>query len=190
MKKILLFGPTGGLGSAICKLIQNEKKFLAKPIGKKNLNFNTKNSNLKIEKILKKENPDYIINCAGIFGTNKIKFEQVFNINLKSNWDIANFYLKKKKTIKKKILIYFIGSSSFSSPRKNYILYAASKNALNNMCRSIKENFKNSLIKIKIINPPAMRTKMRRKFKILTNSKNFEGINPEVIAKKILLDLK
>lgn len=190
MKKILLFGYTGGLGSAIYKLVQNKKKFLIKPIRKKNLNFNTKNSNLKIEVILKKENPDYIINCAGIFGTNKIKFEDVFNINLKSNWDIANFYLKKKEILEKRILIYFVGSSSFNSPRKNYILYVASKNALNSMFKSLKENFKNSLIKIKIINPPAMKTKMRRKFKTLTKAKNFKGINPRVIAEKILLDLK
>lgn len=190
MKKILLFGASGGLGSTICKLLKNKNNFLVKSFKKNKLNFDTKNLSFKIEKILKKENPDYIINCAGIFGTNKIKFEKIFNINLKSNWDIANFYLKKKDKIKKKILIYFIGSSSFNSPRKNYILYTATKSALNNMYKSLKENFKNTLIKIKIINPPAMKTKMRKKFKILTGSKNLKAIEPKIIAKAILLDLK
>ena len=74
MKKIILFGASGGLGSIICKLLKNKNNFLVKSFKKNKLNFDTKNLSFKIEKILKKENPDYIINCAGIFGTNKINF--------------------------------------------------------------------------------------------------------------------
>lgn len=190
MRKIIIFGSNGGLGTEISKLLNLKKKFKLILPNKKKIDFNKKNSSFKIKKILQKENPDYIINCAGIFGTNKIEYKEIFNVNFRSNWDIANFYVKKKNKIKKKILIYFIGSSSFNKPRKNYILYAASKSALNSMCKSLKDYFKNSYIRIMIIHPTAMKTNMRKKFNFLTNSKSKKEINPKKIAKRILLNIK
>lgn len=190
MKKIIIFGSSGGLGREITELLNLKKNFKLILPNKKKINFDKNNSSFKINKILQKENPDYIINCAGIFGTNKMKYAKLFNINFKSNWDIANFYIKKKNNIKKKILIYLIGSSSFNQPRKNYILYTASKSALNSMCKSLKDYFKNSLIQIMIIHPIAMKTNMRRKFNFFFKSKFKKEINPKIIAKKIILNIK
>lgn len=102
MKKIIIFGSSGGLGREITELLNLKKNFKLILPNKKKINFDKNNSSFKINKILQKENPDYIINCAGIFGTNKMKYAKLFNINFKSNWDIANFYIKKKNNIKKK----------------------------------------------------------------------------------------
>ena len=59
MRKLLIFGSDGGLGKEICNQINN---FLIVPINKNKLNFLKSNSIQKVFKILKKEDPDIIIN--------------------------------------------------------------------------------------------------------------------------------
>jgi len=73
VRKIIIFGSNGGLGTEISKLLNLKKKFKLILPNKKKIDFNKKNSSFKIKKILQKENPDYIINCAGIFEKKKIK---------------------------------------------------------------------------------------------------------------------
>ena len=178
-KKILIFGYTGGIGSELIKILKNKKYDLIL-LNKKKLNFNSNNANKKIHKILKIYNPDIIINAAGILGSNKDDYTKIYNINLMPNWEVVKYY-KKTKFIKKIILI-ILGSSSYKSGRKNYILYASSKAALNNLCQGSKEFLRNKNIKIKLLNFGKVYTPMIKKY-VRQNMPNV--ISPRLAAQKI-----
>lgn len=184
MKKILIIGSSSDLAKTFIK-ISKKKKYLFYKIDKKKIFFKDNSSYLKLFKIIKKFNPEYIINFIGIFKNDNFSFNKYFDINTRLSWEIINYYRNRKN---KKITLIFIGSSSFNKARKSYILYTASKAALNSIVRSAKELLKKTKVKIKIINPEAINTKMRKnllyKFSIKRNKKNEK--NPEVYAKKIL----
>ena len=66
---------------------------------------------IKISNILRQTNPDIIINSSGVLGNNADIYENVFNTNFGSSWEIIKFYLKRKKVKKNKNnshWIYFI----------------------------------------------------------------------------------
>ena len=122
MKKIIIFGSNGGLGTELKNLLKN---YLITAIDKKKIDFSNQNSKKKIDNLLNKVSPDIIINCAGVLGSNITDYKKVFDVNFSSNWDILRYYLLKKN--KKKIKIIFIGSSGYNKGKKDYMLYAASK---------------------------------------------------------------
>ena len=88
--------------------------------------------------------------------------------------------------------IVSIGSSSYNQPRKNYILYTAAKTALNNIQASAKELFIRTKINFYVINPPAMKSRMRSKIlKLLNIKKKIKAPeNLAKIAKQIIKKIK
>lgn len=185
MKKILIIGSEGSLAQCIIKDLINSNISIFK-ISRNEIDFEKKKSKTKLNRYLKKINPDIIVNCTGIFKDNNFSFESMFNINTKISWNLIDYYRFK---IKKKVKIILIGSSAHNKPRKNYILYIASKSALNSMVKSAKDLFLDTNIKIDIINPPAMRSSMRDKFfksNKLNKKKSTIEIDPMIIAKKII----
>lgn len=184
MHKILILGASGDLAKAIIKKINKTNNRIYK-LKKKDINFLNKDSQKKLFLILKKVNPDIIINCIGFFDTNKGNFDKIFKSNLFPAWLLIKYYLLNKKN---KVKVISIGSNSYNQPRKNYILYAAAKTALNNMQASAREFFDGSLINFYVINPPAIKSRMRlRVMKLLKQKiKNKPAENPEEIAKQII----
>ena len=138
---------------------------------------------------LDKNKPDIIINCIGFFDDNNGNFDKIFKINIYSIWLLIKFFFLKKSS---KVKIMIIGSSSFNKPRKNYILYAAAKTAVNNIYLSAKELFKGTNIKFYITNPTSMKTKMRKKvIKLLNLNYNLDtAIDSEIISKQIIKRMK
>ena len=158
MKKVLLIGSKSQLSKAIEKILK-KKNYKIFKISRNNIDF-TKNSSSKLLfKFLNKTEPDYIINCIGIFENNTSEFSKIFNVNCKPSWDLVKYFINN---MNKKVKIMFIGSSAHNQKRKNYILYAASKASLNSIAKSAMELFKNTLVEINIIHPPAMKSKMRK----------------------------
>ena len=100
----------------------------------------------------------------------------IINPNLRSNWEIINYFIINKSN--KKIKIFFIGSSSYSGPRKKYMLYAASKSTLNSLYKSTK--IYNEKIDIYIKNPKPFKSKMTG----FNNNKKFKN-NYNIITKQI-----
>ena len=137
MKKIIIFGSNGGLGTELKNLLKDN---LITSIDKKKINFANQNSKKKIDNLLNKVSPDIIINCAGVLGSNITDYKKVFDVNFSPNWDILRYYLLKKN--KKKIKIIFIGSSGFNKGKKDYMLYAASKSALVSLYVSANKTLK------------------------------------------------
>ena len=188
MKKILLIGSKSQLSRAIEKILK-KKNYKILKISRNNIDFRKNNSSKLLFKFLNKTEPDYIINCIGIFESNTAEFSKIFNVNCKPSWDLVKYFINN---MNKKVKIMFIGSSAHNQKRKNYILYAASKASLNSIAKSAMELFKNTLVEINIIHPPAMKSKMRKKFFIKNTglkSKSTE-VEPKIVADKILKKLK
>ena len=149
-KKILIFGKNSTLSNFIYKKI-NKDKFDVLRIGRTEVNFLKNNYKKKLKIIIQKFKPDIIINCIGKFSLNKNSNIDLFQINLLPTWEIIKYYMDNKS--EKKVSILIIGSSSYSSPRKKYMLYASSKSALNSLVKSAIEYFDKSKIQLKILNP-------------------------------------
>lgn len=185
MKKILIIGSDGNLAQCIIGELL-KKKFSIFKISRREIDFEKKISKSKLYLHLKKINPDIIVNCVGIFKDNNFSFESIFKINTKISWDLINYYRYKDK---KKVKIFVIGSSAYNKPRKNYILYVASKSALNSMVKSAKDLFSKKKVEIDILNPPAMKSNMRDKFfksNKLNKKISTTEINPMIVARKII----
>ena len=178
-KKILIFGSNSTLARNIC--LAGKKKFLFKKIDKKKLNFNKINISNNITKILSENDSDIILNCSGILGDNTLKYDDVFNTNFGSNWEIAKYYINLKK-IHKKITILFIGSTAYKTGKKNYLLYSSSKAALHNLYQGAKKILIEKKVKLLIYHPPRMRTKMIKKLSLFERK---SAINPMLEAKKL-----
>ena len=188
MKNILILGAKGDLAKSLYKNIDKGNNKIYK-LEKKDINFLNLNSQKKLFLFLKKINPDVIINCIGYFDTNQGDFDLITKSNLYPAWLLIKYFLKNKEC---KVKIICIGSSSYNQPRKNYILYAATKTALNNMLASAKELFRGSKINFYVINPPAMKSRMRSKVLRLLNLKDKDKTseNLDKIAKKIIKKFK
>lgn len=184
MKKIIIIGSNSSLAKSIIKLLE-KSNFLIFKISRKEIDFEKKNSKLKLNSYLKKINPNIIVNCVGIFKNNSFNFESIFKINTKVSWDLIDYYRNNEK---QKVKIFVIGSSAHNKARRNYILYASSKSALNSIVKSAKELFLKTNIEINIINPPAMKSNMRDKFFQVNKfqKKTKIEIDPIIIAKKII----
>ena len=150
-KHVVILGANGGIGSEIVKSFSdyNITKITKNEI---DLSINSPVS------IIKKLNPDVIINAAGMFGKNYVDYDKLFNVNVKSNWDIIKYYMDNPSN--KIVKIMMIGSSAYTQGRKDYILYAASKSALHNMFEGSSELLAKSNIILGLIHPTRVDTKM------------------------------
>tara|TARA_B110000305_G_C19465507_1_gene657611 strand:+ start:7172 stop:8047 length:876 start_codon:yes stop_codon:yes gene_type:complete len=130
-KKILILGSTGMLGSQITKyfhninkydivcVIRDKKKFNLLKIKYKNMKIilcnldNTK----KLEKIIKKNNPDCLINCVGmvkqIINSNNRKLTYFLNVTIPKK-------LSKLATTQNFKLVHFSTDCVFSGSKGNY----------------------------------------------------------------------
>lgn len=181
MSKILVFGASGGLGSCLIDELFKIGHTLI-PISSSDINFNSDESISQIYKIIDDNQPDVIINCAGILGDNDVEFNTIFNINLRSNWLISKYYMNRV-SISKPVKIIFIGSSAYQKGKKDYILYASSKAALYNLFEGVSSFFSNSNIQIGLINPTRIDTKM---ISHLTKNPNLEYLDPKKVAITII----
>lgn len=174
---ILIFGKNGGLGSELIKIYSNDNVIA---VGKSDINFIADNSKKDLNILLTKYQPDIIINATGVFGNNDTEYKNIFDVNVKSNWNIINYYrqYKSSKTVK----IIMIGSTSYEHGRKNYILYAASKAALHNIYEGASELFLGSNILIGLIHPSKINTKMIAN---LSDEQKNKSLSPKIVAKNI-----
>ena len=178
-KRVVIFGASGGIGSATCEAFKNAG-YLVTPIAGRQINFVYMASHSDVDDVLEQVAPDIIVNCVGHFDkTNKETHCNTFDVNVGSNWSIIRHYINKEGS-DKPVKIIMVGSSAYKSGRKDYILYAASKAALYNVWQGACEYFKDSNITLGLINPVRTRTKM---IDIKTSAICLE---PEDVAQEIL----
>ena len=157
-KKIVLFGASGGIGSAIEKLLTSTD-YEVISITKSQINFIEPLIENKISKLLNEINPDIVINSAGWFGNNTDAFEEIMSVNFGSNWSIIRHYMLLPK-ITKTVRVIMIGSICYNEGKKKYMVYAASKAALYSLWQGAKDYFLDSSLCIDLINPQRTKTKM------------------------------
>ena len=151
----VIFGARGGIGSAVREVFLTAG-YRVIPINSSSVDFNNPESYQQVTTILA-VNPDVVINCVGHFDNgNTETHHKTFDINDGSNWAIIKHYIDTPSTKPVKIII--VGSSSYLSGRKAYILYAASKAALYNVWQGACDYFSNTDITVSLINPVRTRT--------------------------------
>lgn len=178
-KKIAVFGGTGGIGECIYRICM-EKNGRCIKYGSKDLNFNSEHIQQELPKLL--QDADIIINCAGIIGKDDTDYENIFNINFKSSWEIIQFYLKNPPS--KKVNICFVGSSSHNRPSPKYMLYSASKASLVSIVKSAAPILKEKNVFLNLLNPSKTNTKMRRRIFPFENTNDL--LQPNEVAISIL----
>lgn len=157
-KKVILFGASGGIGSAIEKLLTSSDYDVIS-IARSQINFTEPLVEKKISKLLNEIEPDVIINSAGWFGNNTDPFDEIMSVNFGSNWSIIRHYMLLPK-ITKPVRIIMIGSICYNEGKKKYMVYAASKAALYSLWQGAKDYFLDSLLCVDLINPQRTKTKM------------------------------
>lgn len=178
MIKVVLLGASGGMGSEIKKLLELNSTVIN--VGREDIDLALGDSD-QINRVLDLHRPDLIINCAGTFGDNNTDYDSMFNVNVKTNWNILNYY--KENPTEKQVKFIVIGSSSYTSGRKNYILYAASKAALHNMYEGASEFFAGTNLIIGLVHPRKTNTKMLGPLGDIDRS---DCLSPEYVAKEII----
>jgi len=176
MKNVIIFGATGDIGKHVVTELL-DRGYNVCPAAR-DLDFLDVRFGDKITKTLIEMDPDIIINCAGIFGDNHENVYKMMNVNFTPNWFIINHYLHFER---KPIKIVMVGSSSYKSGKKNYMLYSASKAALHNLWEGARDFFKGTETTVNIVHPVRVRTKM-----VAPYDSNLDYLDPRVVACEIV----
>ena len=175
--KALVFGAGGGIGAALCKSLRDQQHQVT-AVDRHTLDCESDHMEQRISDIITESEPDWIFNCIGFLGNNQNNYRTVFDANFGSNWAIVKHYLDH---LDQTVQIVLVGSASHNQPRKNSILYAASKSALHNLWQSTEDIFIDTNINIGLIHPPRVNTKM-------LNGRPGASLDPEYVA-QVMIDL-
>lgn len=175
---VLIFGKNGGVGGELIKQYLNNSVTC---IGKKDINFNDNYCD-ELYRLLETVQPDIIINATGVFGDNDHSYDEIFNVNVKSNWNIISYY--KKYPPNKIVKVIMLGSTAYDHGRKDYILYSSSKSALHNMFQGASELFAGSNVILGLIHPSKIDTKMIAN---VSKNKKQNCLSAKTVAKDIKL---
>lgn len=174
MKIAVIFGSSGGIGSATVEAFLRAG-YTVIPFDRNKLDL-AKDSE-QIGNILNNLNPNVVVNCAGVFAGNDAN-DNMTQVNVNSNWCIIKHYIQQPSRPTKIILV---GSSAYSSGRKNYMLYSATKAALHNLWEGARDFFADTKIGIDIVHPVRTRTAM-----VAPYQDTLDYLEPEAVAQAIL----
>lgn len=185
MKKqvAILFGDQGGIGSATrTALLNNGLRII--PVNRNIIDFNTETTDADIKNLLTGAQSDIIINCTGVFVNGwQADHTETMNVNFGSNWSILSHYMDPKNQTKPTRII-MIGSSSYTSGRKLYPLYSASKAALFNLWQGVSDALADTPVKVDLINPMRTMTRMASANKSI--QQDLPYLKPEQVAEQIV----
>jgi short-subunit dehydrogenase len=180
MISVLIFGGNSDIAISVADLL-DPKTFKVTRIGRTDFDLAQTDISTDLDIILKQYKPDIIINCAGVLGDVDTKFDQIFNTNVRCNWEIIHYYLKNRPD--KPLKFIMLGSSVYKQGRRNMILYAASKAALYNMWQGASEFCEDKNIVLGLINPVRVNTKM---VKHLTHSNPAACLEAVDVSKEVV----
>lgn len=178
MPKAVIFGSNGGIGTATAECFL-AAGYIVVTVNRQLVDFAQHNSYNAVSEVLKNHQPDVVVNCVGHFDrTNVETHNMTFDVNVGSNWAIIQHYMNNQ--IDKPVYVVIVGSSAYSSGRKNYMLYSASKAAVYNLWQGACEYFLNSKVYMSLINPVRTRTAM------IGADATGSMLEPEDVAREIL----
>ena len=175
--KALVFGSTGGIGACVSQQLQQQGHEVVK-ISRSELDCNFVGQEQQISDIIARTAPDCIFNCIGVTGNNQSDYRSVFDANFGSAWAIVKHYIEHPD---QKVKIVLTGSAVHNQPRRNLVLYAASKSALHNMWQSTEDIFTGTNVHIALVHPPRVNTPMLA-------GRPGASLEPEYVA-QVMIDL-
>jgi NAD(P)-dependent dehydrogenase (short-subunit alcohol dehydrogenase family) len=155
MLTILIMGANSDIAKQTLVLLAPHHNVIA--LNRAGLDLSSADAGEKIHKLLADHVPDVIINCAGKFGDNTVDYDSIFDVNVRSNWLVIQYYIQNPPS--KPTRLIMLGSSVYKQGRRNCILYAASKAALHSIWQGASEFCSENFI-LGLINPVRVRTKM------------------------------
>jgi 2-C-methyl-D-erythritol 4-phosphate cytidylyltransferase len=178
-KDILIFGGTGGIGSAITKQLK-ELNANVLSLGSKDIDLSTSTLNLHFNK-----HWDCIIYSAGAYTTDSEglinNYDKIININFKS---IIYIVENAEKLLNPGGSIICLGSTAAAFGRPGIALYSSSKSALNSFVEAMAPSLYKKGFRINVICPAKVATALQTY--INPNANQTEMIQPEDLAKIII----
>lgn len=199
MKSVLMTGASGGIGSAIKKLLL-ENGYKVSTIGRRDAQIvcDLKDSKLlakEVEKWLKANDVDVLINAAG-FGlfdplesTRPEKIDELISVNLTAPITLSHLCLKK---FKKQHSGHIVNIASIEATRhaKFSSIYTATKSGLRDFSLSLFEELRGSGVAVSCINPDMTKTPFFNELRFAPGEEDGSFIEPETIAKTLLFILE
>jgi NAD(P)-dependent dehydrogenase (short-subunit alcohol dehydrogenase family) len=175
--RALVFGSTGGIGACVSRQLTQQGHQVIN-IDRAQLECTNEHQEQQISDIITNTDPNWIFNCIGTLGTNQSNYRSVFDANFGSAWAIVKHYIEHPDQAVKIVLT---GSAVHNQPRRNLVLYAASKSALHNMWQSTEDIFAGTNVHIALVHPPRVDTP-------ILNGRPGLSLKPEYMA-QVMIDL-
>lgn len=201
-KNIIITGASKGIGKETAKQLQKKHNVIITSSSTKNLKKTAtelKTQHIKcdvtkeqdiinLKKELSKKQIDVLILNAGIGYFEKLEettnkqYDQMFNTNVKGVFlTLKHFLPKLKKQNEAQIII--ISSMAGINPVPNGSVYAATKWAIQGLTKSLKQEIRDTKIKVALILPGSVNTQFFDGKKITPNKKRI--LQPKAIANAI-----
>lgn len=187
MKNAIVTGYSSGIGQAICdELIKNDYNI----IQIKSRLEDIKQVEVEVKSLLKENEIDLLINCAGVgifqpyeeISINKIK--ELIDVNLTAPIILTNLLLRSLK--KTKGFIINISSVEATKHSKFSALYTATKSGLRDFSLTLFEELRKSGVGVTTINPDLTKTNFFDDLQFEPSNKEETYLLPETIAKTVI----
>jgi len=187
LKKAIVTGYSSGIGKAISDILKNNGYKIIK------LSSRLEDIDLlekEIKDILKQNDIDLLINCAGVGvfepheEINTLKIKELIDINLTAPIILSNLLLRSLKKTKGHI----INISSIEATRhsKFSALYTATKSGLRNFSLSLFEELRRSGVGVTNINPDITKTDFFNQLKFEPSQNQDSHLLPETLAQTVM----
>ncbi len=187
MKKAIVTGFSSGIGKAICKSLEDigYKVFRLKSRLEDTLNLE-----LEVKTLLKSNEIDLLVNCAGIgiFKPHEeisiLKIKELIDINLSAPIILSNLCLRSLKKTKGHIIN--ISSVEATRHSKFSALYTATKSGLRDFGLALFEELRKADVKVTTINPDLTKTNFFDDFNFEPSENKKAHLLASDIAKSVL----
>ncbi len=187
MKKAIVTGFSSGIGKAICEILEENNY---KVLTLKSRLEDTKALEIEVKNLLKENDIDLLVNCAGlgIFKPHEEisipKIQELININLTAPIILSSLLLRTLKKTKGHIIN--IASIEATRHSKFSALYTATKSGLRNFSLTLFEELRKSDVKVTTINPDLTKTNFFDEFNFEPSENKNAHLLPQTIANTIL----
>ena len=188
-KNAIVTGYSSGIGAAICESLEQNGYKIIKLISRLE---DTTSLEEEIKTILKSNDIDLLVNCAGVGvfqpheELNISKIKELIDVNLMAPIVLSNLLLRSLK--KTKGTIINITSIEATKHSKFSALYTATKSGLRDFSLCLFEEVRKSGVKVVSINPDITKTSFFDDLQFEPSKKEETYLLPNSIA-KIVLDI-
>jgi short-subunit dehydrogenase len=187
MKNAIVTGYSSGIGQSICQILEDNGYEVIKLVSRLE---EIKKLEVEIKNIIKSEDIDLLVNCAGVgifqpheeISISKIK--EIIDVNLTAPIILTNLLLRSLK----KTQGHIINISSIEATRhsKFSALYTATKSGLRDFSLSLFEELRKSGVGVTTINPDLTTTSFFDDLQFEPSTKDETFLLPETIAQSVL----